>query len=66
MDDLAVEPYYHKAWEWARNLQVQGNYSETEGRVVDCTFEVASYAAVGVAEDDSDTGVAFLEVFQVH
>lgn len=52
MDDLAVEPYYHKAWEGARNLQVQGNYSETEGRVVDCTFVVASYAAVGVAVDD--------------
>jgi hypothetical protein len=52
VDDSAVEPYCHRVWERARNLQVEGNYSETGDRVVDCTFVVASYAAVGVAADD--------------
>ena len=52
VDDSSVEPHYRKFWEEVRIRQEQNNHSEVEGKTVDCTSVVASYAAVGVAVDD--------------
>jgi len=52
VDDSSVGPHYHKVSEQVRIQQEQNNHSEVEGKAVDCTSVVASYAAVGVAVDD--------------